>query len=67
VFSQPRVGVTAYSEVDAREIVRAIFDRPIVKVEVISDMRDIEQNHVAPNMGNHFKRGIWFPLGYETL
>jgi hypothetical protein len=59
------VGVTAYSEADAREIVHAAFDRPMAKVEVISDMREIEQNHVAPNVGNHFKRGIWFPLGYE--
>ncbi len=59
------LGVTAYSEADAREIVRAVSDRPIVKIEVIFDMRDIEQKHVAPNMGNHFRRGIWFPLGHE--
>ncbi len=59
------VGVTAYSEADARTLVAETFDRRIVAVEVITDMRAIDQNHVAPNMGNHLERGIWFPLGYS--
>lgn len=25
---------------------------------------DLDQGHVVPNMGNIFKRGIWWPLGY---
>jgi hypothetical protein len=24
---------------------------------------DIKQNHVVPNMGNFFMRGIWYPRG----
>jgi hypothetical protein len=59
------VGVTAYCEADARKLVAEVFDQRIVAVEVIADMRSIDQNHVAPNMGNHFERGIWFPLGYS--
>jgi hypothetical protein len=55
-------GITAISETDAREIAK-IFDRPIVKIDEILDMRIIDQKHVALNMGNHFQRGVWFPLG----
>lgn len=57
------VGVTAYSESDAWKLVGEVFKERIVAVELITDMRSIDQNHVAPNMGNHFERGIWFPLG----
>lgn len=58
------VGVTAYSEQDARKLVIEALDRRIEAVELITDMRSIDQKHVAPNIGDHFKRGIWFPLGY---
>jgi hypothetical protein len=59
------VGVTAYSEADARKLVAEVFDAAIIAVEVITDMQSIDQGHVAPNMGNHFERGIWFPLGFS--
>lgn len=59
------VGVTAYSEEDACKLVAEAFDQRIVAVEVIADMQSIDQNHVAPNMGDHFECGIWFPLGYS--
>jgi hypothetical protein len=58
-------GVTAYSETHARSLVAEAFNRGIVAVEVITDMRSIDQRHVAPNIGNHFERGIWFSLGYS--
>jgi hypothetical protein len=60
-------GVTANSEQDARQILAgAVPDAPaIVTVTPIKDMRDLDQEHVVPNMGNWFRRGIWFPKGYE--
>ena len=61
------VGVTANSEEDAREILAAtIKGAPlVVSVTLVKDMRDLDQGHVTPNMGNWFRRGIWFPMGYE--
>ena len=61
------VGITARSEEDARELLATtIHDAPaIVNVTIIKDMRDLDQGHVMPNMGNWFCRGIWFPKGYE--
>jgi hypothetical protein len=60
-------GITAYSESDARDLFTQVLgtDHRIVSIEPIEDMRSIEQNHVAPNLGNHMTRGIWFPRGYE--
>ena len=61
------VGITARSDQDALAIFEARFGskyRP-AQVTVIRDMNKLEQNHVAPNMGNWFVRGIWFPLGYD--
>jgi hypothetical protein len=62
------VGITANSEDDARQILAAtIQDAPgIVSVTRINDIRDLDQGHVAPNMGSWFRRGIWFPMGYEV-
>jgi hypothetical protein len=62
------VGITAISEDDARALFRLAWpeDR-IASIAPIRDMRDIEQNHVAPNMGNWFKRGIWYPMGHDQI
>jgi len=61
-------GVTANSEEDARQILAAeVPDAPaILSVSPIKDMRDLDQGHVVPNMSNWFRRGIWFPKGYEN-
>ncbi|HEX5183367.1 MAG TPA: hypothetical protein VFW19_09485 [Allosphingosinicella sp.] len=61
------VGVTARSEADALEIHRVAFGEPETKAGRIPTFADIEQKHVAPNMGNLLKRGIRFPLGYEHI
>jgi hypothetical protein len=63
------VGITAYSADDAQLIFFQAFGdaREIESIEQIADMRDIEPNHVAPNMGNWFRRGVWFPIGYEQI
>ena len=59
------VGVTARSEEDAIDLLRQVWpaDR-IVSIHAISDIRELDQGHVVPNMGNWLRRGIWFPLGY---
>jgi len=63
------VGITARSDADARDLFESAFgsEHRIISILPIEDMRQIEQNHVAPNMGNWFQRGIWFPLGYDHI
>jgi len=59
-------GITAISEADARVLFAETFE-PVCRIErivAVTDIRDIEQGHVVPNMGNWFRRGVWFPLGY---
>lgn len=60
-------GVTANDEGDARALAYAAFGpRPLQRIEPVQDINDLEGRHVRPNMGDVFKRGVWFPLGYET-
>ncbi len=65
-------GVTALDEADAVSLIQRYFlDNNHLKVEkdtitsiqLINDLSEIEQNHVRPNMGNHLRRGIWYPSG----
>ena len=60
------VGITARSEADALEIYSQCFNAyRLISIEIIHDMRQLDQNHVAPNMGNWFLRGVWYPRGYQ--
>ncbi|TRC93504.1 hypothetical protein FJV76_23205 [Mesorhizobium sp. WSM4303] len=65
------VGVTARSEADALQLFQLAFGsaEKIIKIEIIKDMNDLDQNHVLPNMGgaNFLRRGIWFPQGQEHI
>ena len=63
------VGVTARSEVDARHLIERAFLQAILiaAIKPITDMRELDQKHVVPNMGNWFERGVWFPLGYDHV
>lgn len=63
------VGITASSEEHARALFLAAWPagRRIAAIRPVTDMRDIEQNHVAPNMGNWLKLGIWYPQGFEHI
>jgi hypothetical protein len=67
-FFRVGVGITAASEAEAVEILTSAFSEPpaIDIVRPIQSFDEVEQNHVAPNMGNILKRGIWFPKGHET-
>jgi hypothetical protein len=62
-------GVTALSEADAREIFACAFglQHAVKSIPPIRDMGEIDQDHVVPNMGNWFERGVWFPLGFAHI
>jgi hypothetical protein len=62
------IGVTAHSAEDVKAIVRSTFGDEVVliNVELIRDMRLIEQRHVVPNMEpNWLLRGVWYPAGFR--
>lgn len=64
------VGITARSETDALQLFALAFPpREVVRIEIIKDMNDLDQNHVVPNLSgaNWLRRGIWFPQGYEHI
>ena len=64
-------GVTAYSSVDAKFFLKKLLfnktDMTAIK-NVIENIqfKDLDQNHVVPNMGPITERGVWYPnlLGY---
>lgn len=59
-------GITAWSEADAIELCKAAMPTyPVLSIKIISDMQELDQNHVVPNMGNWFVRGVWYPRGYQ--
>jgi hypothetical protein len=60
------IGVTAYSLADAESLARdacaglgAIFEPTNVVEDV--DVRDLDQNHIVPNIGPVNFRGVWYP------
>ena len=60
------VGVTAYSLADAEFLARGacsslgvLFNADGVVEDI--DVRDLDQNHVIPNMGPVNLRGVWYP------
>jgi hypothetical protein len=63
------VGITARSETDALGLFEAAFGdgRRADQVKLVHDASELDQNHVAPNMGNWLRRGIWYPVGYENV
>ncbi len=70
-FAEPRpflanlgVGVTAFDEKDAMGLVSSSLSLSceVAKVHADIDVRDLDQNHVIPNMGAPSNRGVWFPL-----
>lgn len=64
------IGVTAYSLDDAKRLIKdRVFPKeeipPIVKITENIQFRDIDQNHVVPNMGPITERGVWYPNLYS--
>jgi len=63
------IGVTAYDYTDGLNIIRDKLFKgdllpAVTEKNADVDISKLDQQHVAPNIGNHFKRGIWFPQGY---
>ena len=61
------IGVTAHSLEEAEALAMRtceasgwVFD--VVKVVADIDVRDLDQNHVVPNMGPPNFKGVWFPM-----
>jgi len=67
-------GITAHDEADAVALLEDHFtDRGspfhkelVTSIRSVNDLAEIEQNHVRPNMGNHLRRGIWYPQGLNA-
>lgn len=60
-------GITAFSEEDAKSILRnEVFpihgEGEIVSIVADVDISTLEEHHVRPNMGSPVIRGVWFPL-----
>jgi hypothetical protein len=59
-------GVTAYTEEDATSIIKRTYFAdlplpPIRRIVADVDVSQLDQGHVAPNMGSGIWRGIWWP------
>ena len=62
-------GVTAYSLDDAKYLLKKQFFEGLLKIEtpqikkVIENVqfKDLDQNHIVPNMGPITERGVWYP------
>lgn len=63
------VGVTSNSFEEALELIKkSVFQLDgLPEVERFTedvDIRELDQGHVVPNMGDPSTKGIWYPLGY---
>ncbi|WP_428679500.1 hypothetical protein [Sphingopyxis sp.] len=60
------IGVTAKDEKEALALAaHALGASDVKSIDPLSSMSELDQGHVIPNMGNWFKRGVWFPLGFD--
>ena len=60
------IGVTAYSLDDAKRLMEDAarqmgWDYQVLQVIENVDVRELDQNHVVPNMGPPNFRGVWYP------
>ena len=68
----PFCGVTAYGEEDARALLAAtVFSGtpipPTRRVVEDVDVSTLDAGQVLPNMLPPNVRGVWFPLGHQSL
>ncbi len=62
------VGVTGRNIDDALMIVEEVFGHLIVsEITPVNDVASLDAGHVRPNMGSIFLRGVWFPLGHQSV
>ncbi len=60
------VGITAYSLSDANFLFKELCENSHINYQVLKivedvDIRNLDQNHIIPNMGAPDFRGIWYP------
>ncbi|MCX5660698.1 MAG: hypothetical protein NTW19_13400 [Planctomycetota bacterium] len=63
-------GVTAHDYADALAILQERVFKDcglpeVVRVVANVDVRELDQNHVVPNMGVVVWRGVWHPKGFD--
>lgn len=58
-----RFGITAHNEEDARVQFREAYGEgpEIETLEAVKSVEDLDEGHIRPNMGDFFRRGIWYP------
>lgn len=59
-------GVTAHDKEDAIKLLKYFIFKdwevlPINSIKENISLEELEQNHVAPNIGNIMERGLWYP------
>lgn len=58
-------GVTAYSKEDAINLIKAHLPSKlsfeVLKITENFEISNLDQNHVVPNIGSPYLRGIWHP------
>lgn len=64
------IGVTAYSLEDAKRLIKEkAFPKQelpqIIKITENIQFKDLDQNHIVPNMGPMTERGVWHPNLYS--
>ena len=67
------IGVTAFSEDDAIGLIKEAGYENYIKCDFVINrniaIKDLDQNHVVPNMGPITFRGVWYPcwnVGFEA-
>ena len=59
------VGITAYTEEDAINIIKEYLKNDtlpeIIDLQSNINLNELDQNHVIPNMSEPYFRGIWYP------
>jgi len=64
-------GVTAFDLDDAvalleQQVFGGPLPFPISQTTEDVDVRTLDQGHVIPNMRPPDRRGVWYPIGYES-
>ena len=62
-------GVTAHSADDASDLLnskQAFEDSLVLGVAEDITLAELDQPHILPNIGDHTRRGVWYPNCDET-
>ena len=64
------IGVTAYSLDDDKRLIqeKAFPKEELPRIKKVTEniqFKDLDQNHIVPNMGPITERGVWYPNFYS--